>query len=1051
MFEKCIIADENVGFSKPPLVASEKRLLFKAIPTTPAPYLSNIFPMLRKNFLKAGSTRCLLAGLLDSCFLIKPDGDFLKRTLHVLRSSTLATTPTTRWGCIKRTVASTYSSKSNNNDTSPPFKTTRRPSSSSSSSHPSTNSKTHTSTVQVGPHTWHFETTSSPTTPSGAITVKIGDTMVLASVSTNLPPPPSSSPSPSLQNFNSRRRNQVHRLQVNYREPSYASSKIPPIYARREAVPTHQEMLQSRHIDRIIRHLFPSGLSYDTTANINILSTPSPTNTTNTSSSSSSLSTDVAGINAISAALTYSSGTIPWLGPIAAARVCLIPSPPGGEAMQSKKSMKTKTKKDQNVYKAVVNPDQATIGQSRVSVLVVVNAHGEVVSMQMQGEEVGEEEVELALERGIEEAGKLILPQLALVENNGIKQEVELSYGADAEASAVVHQLAGPHIATILSSTDTDNNSSSSSISTALYNAKLQLIEDLRRRGAWRTDFARTPGSGCVSPGDLDPAFTSAVHAELRKLIMHRGYRPPDGRGLDDVRRVSARLNFLPAPHGSALVSCSSKDAQALGVVTVGGRRDAAMINSSKSTLSVFGSTAATTSSYIADTSSSNSNYCRFTTYVATSPISTPDASSSNYRPNHREQLQQDAEHAAFLETALSPVLPCCTEFPFPMRVNVELLSSSSSSTMLSLLSTTSGDATTTPSCSSSSALIRSASLALASAGVPIKSLVAATTIGLVATDEERRWWCGEKRMYSINNKNIDDANDARSKDRSQVGYEMLTDMSSLESALSDIELTAAGTNQGLTAVQLNVKLAHGRGVGADVIKAALNRARKVHLDLLRDMEDSLRRQPNMKQPVLDYVFVNENALPAVVGVQGSKIQNLEDETGAKVWVDFKSPSPTPEVGAPSSSSVTTASPPSTPSSTTTTGSSSILVYAPSKAIFNAAKQGLLASSGDTLIEGRIYPAQVTMVKDFGAFVDVGPAQVRALLHISEISNERIRSVQDCLKVGQQLEVMALGRGSKGELRVSARKVAGGGHGRKEDNNYDGEEEVASSKKRTTA
>jgi len=807
-------------------------------------------------------------------------------------------------------------------------------------------------------------------------------------------------------------------------------------------------------------------LSYDTTANINILSTPPPTTAT-TIESSSSLSSDVAALNAISAAITASSGTIPWYGPIAAARVCLVPLLLSGDAIQTRISKNNKTtKKQPYMYKTVVNPDQDTIAQSKVSVLVVVNAHGEVVSMQIRGEQVGEEEVEMVLERGIQEAGKLILPQLALLHNanrgasNAKRQEVELS-GADAEASAVVHQLAGPRIATILSSTITTTNSpSSSSLSTssALYNAKLQLIEDLRRRGAWRTDFARTPGSGCVSPDDLDPAFTSAVHAELRKLIIHKGYRPPDGRGLGDVRRVSAQLNFLPVPHGSALVSCSSSssmDAQALGVVTVGGRRDAAlMMGSGKLSPSVFGSTA-TTSSFIADTSSSSNrssdnNYSRFTTYVATSPMSTPNASSSgggNYRPNPREQLQQDADHAAFLEIALCPILPCSAEFPFPMRVNVELLPfSSSSSTMFSLLSAGNDASTIASSYSCSSSLVGSASLALVTAGVPIKSLVAATTIGLVATDEERRWWRGEKRMHFINNDADDDVDDGdRSKCMSQTRYEMLTDMSSIESTVADVELKAAGTNQGLTAVQLNVKLAHGRGVGADVIKAALKRARKVHLDVLRDMEDALRQQPNMKMPVVDYVYVHENALPAVIGVQGSKIQNLEDVTGAKVWVDFTSPH---EVGTSSSSrSTTMATSPSTsttPTASTTTttssssSSSSILVYAPSKAIFNAAKQGLLASSGDTLIEGRIYPAQVTMVKDFGVFVDVGPAQVRALLHISEISNEKIRSVQDCLKVGQKLEVMALGRGSKGELRVSARKVVGG-HSKKEEEDGDGD------------
>jgi polyribonucleotide nucleotidyltransferase len=809
-------------------------------------------------------------------------------------------------------------------------------------------------------------------------------------------------------------------------------------------------------------------LSYDTTANINILSTPPPT-TAATTESSSSVSSDVAAINAISAAITASSGTIPWYGPIAAVRVCLVPLLLSGDAIQTMISKNNKTtKKQPYTYKAVVNPDQATIAQSKVSVLVVVNAHGEVVSMQIQGEQVGEEEVEMVLERGIQEAGRLILPQLALVHSgsgasNTKQQKVELS-GADAEASAVVHQLAGPRIATILSSTDTHDNppsSSSLSTSTALYNAKLQLIEDLRRRGAWRTDFARTPGSGCVSPGDLDPAFTSAVHAELRKLIIHKGYRPPDGRGLGDVRRVSAQLNFLPAPHGSALVSCSSSmDAQALGVVTVGGRRDAAlMISGSKPPPSVFGSTA-TTSYFTADTgsssSSSDNNYSRLTTYVATSPISTPNASSSgggNYRPNPREQLQQDADHAAFLQTALSPVLPCSTEFPFPMRVNVEILPSSLSSATILSLSSASNDATTIPpSYSCSSSLIGSASLALATAGVPIKSLVAATTISLVAIDEERRWWCGEKRIYPINDDNDDDDADAdnSSKGISPTRYEMLTDMSSIESAVADVELKVAGTNLGLTAVQLNVKLAHGRGVGADVIKAALKRARKVHLDVLRDMEDALREQPNMKRPVVDYVYVHENALPAVIGVQGSKIQNLEDETGAKVWVDFKSPCEV-EISS-SSSNITTAASPSTPSTpTASSSSSSILVYAPSKAIFKAAKQGLLASSGDTLIEGGIYPAQVTMVKDFGAFVDVGRAQVRALLHISEISNERIRSVQDCLKVGQQLEVMALGRGSKGELRVSARKVVGG-PSTKEEEDADGDvgEEGSSSKKITT-
>lgn len=274
---------------------------------------------------------------------------------------------------------------------------------------------------------------------------------------------------------------------------------------------------------------------------------------------------------------------------------------------------------------------------------------------------------------------------------------------------------------------------------------------------------------------------------------------------------------------------------------------------------------------------------------------------------------------------------------------------------------------------SSSMASVCGGSLALKAAGIPMENLAAGVSVGMLSSAGH---WSGESCVLS-------GEDPVPTIDLGQ--YELLTDVAGIEEELGDFNFRVAGTKRGITAAQLDVKVPGG--IPTDILLSALSRARHGHSQLIKVM----KKTSGVATGVLQKIKVSEGSIGRIIGVQGSTIRAMEEKTSARFAV--------------------------------VQDAAEVLVYAPNKEVFNDAKAALLAASGDALMEGQMYTARVSSLKDFGAFVEVQPGSMRALLHISELANDRIRSVEDILTVGQELRVVALAKGPRGELRVS-RKAA---------------------------
>ena len=215
--------------------------------------------------------------------------------------------------------------------------------------------------------------------------------------------------------------------------------------------------------------------------------------------------------------------------------------------------------------------------------------------------------------------------------------------------------------------------------------------------GSFRADFARVPGSGCVSPGDLDHAFATAVARARRGMVMGEGVRP-DGRGLVDLRPLAAELDWAPVVHGSALLSVG--ETQALCSATVGGRGD------HQKTETLLGGEGSK----------------RLFVHATSPPFAT--AESRHGQGGSGGSQRREMGLSQLVERAVAGVLPGEAAFPFAVRLNADLLASNGGAGM---------------------AAVCGAGLALADAGVPLAAPLAGVSVGLLAS-APAEWEAGAGR-----------------------------------------------------------------------------------------------------------------------------------------------------------------------------------------------------------------------------------------------------------------------------------------------------------------
>ena len=295
---------------------------------------------------------------------------------------------------------------------------------------------------------------------------------------------------------------------------------------------------------------------------------------------------------------------------------------------------------------------------------------------------------------------------------------------------------------------------------------------------------------------------------------------------------------------------------------------------------------------------------------------------------------RRDIGHGALAERAVEAILPPKEEFPYTIRVVSDILESNGSSSMASVCG---------------------ASLALMDAGVPLKAHVAGVAMGLV-------------------------------KEGDRVG--ILTDINGAEDHYGDMDFKVAGTEKGVTALQMDIKIA---GVSIDIMRSALQQAREARLIVLAKMREAIekpRAELSPYAPRFVTIKIRPEKIREIIGPGGKVIRGIQEQTGTKIDVE---------------------------------DDGRVTVFSPD----NASVQKALGIIQDICREvelDRIYLGKVKKIVEFGAFVEVIP-NTEGLLHISQIAESRIRSVQDVLTEGDEVLVKVIEIDGNGKMRLS-RKMA---------------------------
>jgi polyribonucleotide nucleotidyltransferase len=309
-----------------------------------------------------------------------------------------------------------------------------------------------------------------------------------------------------------------------------------------------------------------------------------------------------------------------------------------------------------------------------------------------------------------------------------------------------------------------------------------------------------------------------------------------------------------------------------------------------------------------------------------------------------RGTSRRDIGHGALAERALLAVIPDAEQFPYTMRLVSEVVSSNGSTSMASVCGST---------------------LALMDAGVPIAAPVAGIAMGLVTEPESNR-------------------------------YAILSDIQGMEDALGDMDFKVAGTAEGVTAIQMDIKV---KGITAEIMREALTQAREGRLFILGEMTQAIekpRGELSRFAPRVIRLKINPEKIGAVIGPGGKMIRSIQEETGTRIDIEDD-------------------------------GTVSVASTEPTGA--EAAIQRIMGLTQELRIErGEIYNGKVVSIMPYGAFVEILPGK-DGLVHISELSEDpaiRVNRVEDVLSVGDEITVMVTEVAPNGKVSLSRRAALTG-------------------------
>jgi polyribonucleotide nucleotidyltransferase len=707
-----------------------------------------------------------------------------------------------------------------------------------------------------GIHKLRFETGRLARLAAGSATVFLDDeTMVLSATTA------SKQPRDNLDFFP---------LTVDVEERMYAAGRIPGSFFRREGRPSEDAILTCRLIDRPLRPSFVKGLRNE----IQIVETIMALNPDHLY--------DVVAINA--ASLSTQLAGLPFSGPIGGVRVALIKG------------------------QWVAFPAHSQLEEATFDMVVAgrVIDGGDVAIMMVEAESTPRTLALLAENSDPADAGRAVAPTEEVVAEGleAAKPFIKILCEAQQRVAAEAAKETAD-FPIFVDYGDDVYEALASEVSDEL--AKALTIAGKQEREA-ETDRVKALAMERLADRfegrekEISAAFRSLTKKLVRERIIRERVRI-DGRGLADIRQLSAEAHVLPRVHGSSLFERG--ETQILGVTTLNMLRMEQMI----------------------DTLNPERTK-RYMHNYNMPPYSTGETGRVG-SPKRRE-----IGHGALAERALLPVLPPREEFPYAIRQVSEAIGSNGSTSMGSVCAST---------------------MALLDAGVPLKDMVAGIAMGLIHESGQ---------------------------------YVTLTDILGAEDAFGDMDFKVAGTQDLITALQLDTKL---DGIPASVLASALTQARAARLTILDVMRGAISAPGEMSPyaPRIITIKVPVDKIGEVIGPKGKMINSIQDDTGAEITIEDDG---TIYVGA-------------------TDGPSA-----------EAARNAINAIANPHMPEvGERFLGTVVKTTTFGAFISLLPGK-DGLLHVTQIrklhGGRRIENIDDVVKVGDKIQVEIREIDDRGKLSL---------------------------------
>lgn len=641
-------------------------------------------------------------------------------------------------------------------------------------------------------------------------------------------------------------------LSIDYEERLYSVGKIPGGFIKREGRPSEKAILTARCIDRPLRPLFPKDYRNDVAIVATVMSVDQD------------CSPEVVAM--IGASLALNISDIPFTDPVSSVSIGYVDGElvvnPTAEQREKTRLTLTVSSKEDKVMMIEAGADEIPDALMMEAIHLAFDTNLEVVKfIQEITAKEGKEKAPYTEHVIPEDAYKMVTEYIT---DARMEEAVfaELKQDRDAKIKVITEEVLE------------------------------QLTEALTEISEEDTDIAAL----------VDEIIYKFEKMTVRRMIL-REHKRPDGRGIEEIRPLSAEVDVLPRVHGSALFSRGQT--QALTVTTLGAISEGQRL----------------------DGLDANETGKRYIHHYNFPGFSVGEAKTSR-GPGRRE-----IGHGALGERALLPVIPSEEEFPYAIRLVSDILSSNGSTSQASICGST---------------------LSLMAAGVPIKRPVAGISVGLVTGDTDE-------------------------------DFIEITDIQGVEDFFGDMDFKVAGTSEGITAIQMDMKI---KGLTFEMIEQAFaqtGRAREYILNevMLKAIPEP-RKELSKYAPKIATMQIDVDKIAEVIGTRGKVIKKIIEETNCEI---------------------------------DTEDDGKIFIKGTDPADMQRAMDMINAIVSDPE-PGKVYKGTITRLMTFGAFVEIAPGK-EGLIHISKMANKRVAKVEDVVAPGDEVMVKLTEIDKQGRLNFS--------------------------------